>query len=333
MRLAMNSKKSEEILTNRPVPSREAAKQADSDLFSASTPDGAALALARAVSAGQEAAAGKAAPAPVAAAAGGGPPPVRPATKERGTVRSEPVRAPRRDLPMWGAAAAALVGAAALGTGLLLGEQAGEAGGASLRPIAAAIEELRTGQAEAARQGAELATLAGAVESLKVAVDRSRADAAVKQAQLLDRIDRGPADAAGRAAKLAGQLDRIEDAAREAAKEPAARLAALGERLDRIERQLAALQNRPAAAAPAPAAPAAAEAPTQTGTVAKDAAVEGWTLREVYDGFALIEGRNRRLVEVGAGDTVPGVGRVAAIERRNKRWVVVTSRGVIEMAR
>jgi hypothetical protein len=65
----------------------------------------------------------------------------------------------------------------------------------------------------------------------------------------------------------------------------------------------------------------------------KDAPVEGWVLHEVYDGVALIESRNRRLLEVVPGETVPGVGRVEAIERRGKRWVVVTAKGVISTVR
>jgi hypothetical protein len=66
---------------------------------------------------------------------------------------------------------------------------------------------------------------------------------------------------------------------------------------------------------------------------AKDATVEGWVLHEVHNGTALIESRNGRLVEVAQGEMVPGVGRVEAIERRGKRWVVVTPKGAIETMR
>jgi hypothetical protein len=61
--------------------------------------------------------------------------------------------------------------------------------------------------------------------------------------------------------------------------------------------------------------------------------VDGWVLHEVSDGIALIESRSRRLVEVGPGEMVPGVGRVESIERRGKSWVVVTSKGVIGTVR
>ena len=51
-------------------------------------------------------------------------------------------------------------------------------------------------------------------------------------------------------------------------------------------------------------------------------------LREVYDGAAVIESSAGRR-KVGVGETVPGIGKIQAIEMRNRRWVVVTSSGVI----
>jgi hypothetical protein len=56
--------------------------------------------------------------------------------------------------------------------------------------------------------------------------------------------------------------------------------------------------------------------------------VEGWRLRDVANGGALIEGRGG-LYEVYAGDPIPGIGRVDAIRRQDGRWVVVTSKGLI----
>ena len=56
--------------------------------------------------------------------------------------------------------------------------------------------------------------------------------------------------------------------------------------------------------------------------------MEGWVLREVGRGSALIESR-RGLYEVFAGDPIPGLGRVDAIRKQDGRWVVVTSRGLI----
>ena len=81
------------------------------------------------------------------------------------------------------------------------------------------------------------------------------------------------------------------------------------------------------------APPAAAATPPPPATTAKaDVArlptVEGWVLRDVGRGSALIESR-RGLFEVYAGDPVPGLGRVDAIRKQDGRWVVVTTKGLI----
>ena len=56
--------------------------------------------------------------------------------------------------------------------------------------------------------------------------------------------------------------------------------------------------------------------------------IEGWTLREVVNGIAVIEGPNG-VWKVKAGQTVPGIGRVDSIVRWGNRLVVATSRGLI----
>ena len=56
--------------------------------------------------------------------------------------------------------------------------------------------------------------------------------------------------------------------------------------------------------------------------------IEGWMLREVIDGTAVLEGPNG-IWRVKRGDTVPGVGRVESIVLWGKRWIVATSSGLI----
>ena len=56
--------------------------------------------------------------------------------------------------------------------------------------------------------------------------------------------------------------------------------------------------------------------------------IEGWTLREVVNGVAVIEGPNG-VWKVTPGQTVPGVGRVDSIVRWGNRLVVATTRGLI----
>ena len=141
--------------------------------------------------------------------------------------------------------------------------------------------------------------------------------------------------------KIADRMDHTEKAQAEAG----SRLAKAGDSIDRVERRLAA------AAAPAPVPTAAAAPATDvTGAIAEthvatetspaaDAkrslatpspllVVDGWVLRDVYRGAALIQGRGG-VIEVLPGDQLPALGRVEQIKRQDGRWVVVTSRGLI----
>jgi hypothetical protein len=126
------------------------------------------------------------------------------------------------------------------------------------------------------------------------------------------------------------RLDKVE----KAQAEPAAKLAKLSEAVDK-------LRVTPVAAGAAAATPAAAKEvtgsispPATTAAAAPKAevarlpTVEGWVLRDVANGAALIEGR-RGMFEVYAGDPIPGLGRVDAIRRQDGRWVVVTGKGLI----
>ncbi len=130
--------------------------------------------------------------------------------------------------------------------------------------------------------------------------------------------------------KTNDRLDKVE----KAQAEPAAKLAKLSEAVDK-------LRGTPVAASAAAATPAAAKdvtgsisAPATTPAaapkpeVARMPTVEGWVLRDVTHGAALIEGR-RGMYEVYAGDPIPGLGRVDAIRRQDGRWVVVTGKGLI----
>jgi hypothetical protein len=149
------------------------------------------------------------------------------------------------------------------------------------------------------------------------------------------------------------RLDKIE----KAQAEPTAKLARLSEAIERLRAApvapvVAAVASTPAtprdatrdsvgsitaptgtaplplpAASPAPATSSApSAAPKQE--AAHPPTVEGWVLRDVGNGGALIEGRNG-LYEVYAGDPVPGLGRIDAIRKLDGRWVVVTSKGLI----
>jgi hypothetical protein len=129
--------------------------------------------------------------------------------------------------------------------------------------------------------------------------------------------------------KTSERLDKVE----KAQLEPAAKLAKLSEAVEKLRATPPA-----AAAAAAPVAakdttgsispPAAAASAAPKVEVGRLPTVEGWTLRDVINGSALIEGR-QGIFEVYAGDPVPGLGRVDAIRRQDGHWVVVTSKGLI----
>ena len=146
--------------------------------------------------------------------------------------------------------------------------------------------------------------------------------------------------------KTNDRLDKIE----KAQAEPTAKLAKLSEAVDKLRAAPAAAPTTVAAASPAAAAPAAQKDTTGTVTAPAGASalpapaaspatppkteaarlptVEGWVLRNVAYGGALIEGRNG-LYEVYAGDPVPGLGRVDAIRKQDGHWVVVTTKGLV----
>jgi hypothetical protein len=139
----------------------------------------------------------------------------------------------------------------------------------------------------------------------------------------------------GQINKASDRLDKVE----KAQAEPAAKLAKLSETVDKLR----AAQPTTAAAAPAAAKditgsipqqvaavtpPASAQAAPPKPEVARLPTVDGWILRDVANGGALIESR-RGMYEVYAGDPIPGLGRVDAIRKQDGRWVVVTSKGLI----
>jgi hypothetical protein len=190
---------------------------------------------------------------------------------------------------------------------------------------------IRQHQDDITRLTGDVRALKTTVEALKDGTDQVRAQAAGVQRPLverLDRIERLAQDATSKATRVIEISERVE----RADKENAGRLVQMTERLDKVEKQMVAL------ATPPKPSTVAADAPAQTGSVpqqveAKEGPLEGWVIRAVYQGLALIESRNGRMFEVARGQSVPGLGRVEAIERRGKNWVVVTSKGVISAER
>lgn len=237
------------------------------------------------------------------------------------------------------AAAAALV--LALGGGYGIGAATtprdGADSGRTAQLLEAATRDLREAHGQLGRLAAELTSIRSAVEGIKGDREAARSDILAKQAQLSDRVERAGQDSASRIARLAEQLDRIERGQREAARQAAA------EKADRAERRekAAAASVPPAKPGPAPAKPNADSHadPAHTGSIGEAKAAEkldprktplaGFVVRDYDDGFALIETRSGRYIDVAVGYNLPGAGRVEAIERRGRQWVVITPKGYI----
>jgi len=150
-------------------------------------------------------------------------------------------------------------------------------------------------------------------------------------------------------AKITERLDRAEKVQAEAG----TRLARATEGLDRLERRQGApgastsssdmtgsiadprstapgpgisgdgRRAQPPGAGSAVGAPGAPTAPTAALPI-----LEGWVVRDVYRGAALIQGR-AGILQVMPGEVLPGLGRIEAVQRHDGRWEVVTTRGVI----
>lgn len=136
-------------------------------------------------------------------------------------------------------------------------------------------------------------------------------------------------------AGLRAEITAIKSSVEASNRNASAQFAKFTERLERIDRAQAASAQRaqapggtvtgsvqPQQVAAAPVAPPTAEA-------ARQRVIDGWTVRHVSRGVAVIQGRRMGAFEVERGDIVPGVGRIEAIQRKDGRWVVVTSNGTI----
>jgi hypothetical protein len=166
-------------------------------------------------------------------------------------------------------------------------------------------------EASVARLDAEIVALkAGLEHNSKTTTGQFK-----KASDRLDKVEKAQAEPAAKLAKLSETIDKLRSA--QATTTAAAAPAAAKDITGSIPQQVAAV-TPPASAPAAPPKPEMARLPT----------VEGWILRDVAHGGALIESR-RGMYEVYAGDPIPGLGRVDAIRKQDGRWVVVTSKGLI----
>jgi hypothetical protein len=162
-------------------------------------------------------------------------------------------------------------------------------------------------------------------------------------AYLAPLVSEAPATAApsgpSEIARLHTEVAALKTSIDAATRSTSAQLAKLGERFDRLERaqvasaksdMVVAKETTGSITPPAPgAAPPLPPAPPQ----APSTVMSGWVLRDVYRGAALLQSRAGGVIEVEAGDILPGLGRIQSIHRQDGHWIVVTSKGTITSMR
>jgi len=156
---------------------------------------------------------------------------------------------------------------------------------------------------------------------------------------------------------ISENLDGLRTAVDQSSKATSDRFGRFAENLDRIERvssSSTAKLDRLAQAQVQPPTPVAAQPPLQpsampmmasvtapetTGSVppverssAPRRVVKGWSVRQAYEGIAILQGPNG-VVEAVLGQQVPSLGRIEEIRNENGRLVVETSGGVVYSAR
>lgn len=241
----------------------------------------------------------------------------------------EKARLKRQSWRRFGAAACAL--ALTLGTGWAVGnkfqprEAADSRGDANAARKLADANEAERGDIRALRE--EIRALQAKLGSLDKRSDAPERGTLEAQLNSLDRkIEANHADAANVAAQIEARLEKNDKS------------------MGRLEAAISAKSSVPstagndAKASVKPAAKVVAPTPASTATAggasvkAADAAkpIGDYTVREVQDGIALVQGRAGGLYEVGPGDRLPGVGRVLAVEKIGQKWVVVTESGRID---
>jgi hypothetical protein len=228
---------------------------------------------------------------------------------------------------------------AALAAMLALAVIAGAAGGALATVSLSHSTETADAAAPPLAALETLGRIDAEITALKAGLERNSTaglSQVNKTGDRLERIEKAQAEATAKLARLGESIDKLRTAS-SAAATPVVTAApkditgtvttpAGAQPLPTSQLQAVPAANAPAVTATTTPATAPGNAPTTT--VGRLPTVEGWVLREASRGSALIEGRSG-LYEVFAGDPVPGLGRVDAIRKQDGRWVVVTSKGLI----
>jgi hypothetical protein len=221
---------------------------------------------------------------------------------------------------------------AAMATVLVLATVAGALGGAlataGLIHFGGEAGSSATGGASDSTLEASVARIDADLLALKAGLEETSKTGASQFNQTgdrLDKIEQALAEPATKLAKFSDAVDKLGTAPPAAANAMAAAPKEAKEPKEPKEATGSVTRQAVASAAPTPAPAAPPKPQVQVGRLPT---LDGWVLRDVRRGGALIEGR-AGLYEVYAGDPIPGLGRVDAIRRQDGHWVVVTTKGLV----
>jgi hypothetical protein len=186
--------------------------------------------------------------------------------------------------------------------------------GAALGAMSASgIQHLMASPAAAAAPGPSVADAGAVLHAMKSEV----AELSAMKASL----DGAVRNANTQFTAIADRLDRVERAAADPA--AAAQLAHIADTVDRLDKLNATPETTSSIALATPPA----------GPKITDRILQDWVVQDVHGDRALVESRYGGVFDVGAGSTLPGLGRVDAVKRQDGQWVVVTARGLITSGR
>src|ERR1700674_2434187 len=229
------------------------------------------------------------------------------ATKERSAAPApklgEPAGKPQTS--RFALLAAAVAGAAVLGSLIGTLATAGLSGIWAMSAPDSSFAQSKSLTDSVAQLGSQVAALRTSLE----AANRTATVPPTLMADRCDRAERAQSELAAKFAKISESVERLD---RRPATPPAAATAgapdATGSSIP---------ENR---AAP----PADARVPAK--------ATDGWLIRDVYRGHALVESPFGSF-DVIPGTQLPGLGRVENVVRQDGRWIVVTPKGLITSMR
>ena len=223
--------------------------------------------------------------------------------------------------------------AAAVSAGWAAGFSANRPNGDQLATAQVQTGDIAGLKADLANLQADIAGMKGSVQIAGASVEQVQRNVASSLIRLSSAVDRLEDDRVADRTKLTERLDRLEK--QTSAMTPTASIAPTSGNAASV----AVVPTVPKTQLPVPKSPietssipgreSSAVPMTQPMAQKPEVPIRGYVLRGVSDGVALVETRFG-LREITPGQTLPGAGRVQSIERRGRKWVVITTAGLID---